>query len=72
MKTCTDCGGDFEKKTTKRGRVNQCDDCSASDSTKRYVGYNDGTLNKSTNISVYRGSDPNVLKALLKKQQNVV
>jgi hypothetical protein len=63
---CRDCQEEFEKKKNeKRGFANQCDDCSSGDETNRYVGYNDGTLNKSQNISVYRGTSAHVKKTLL-------
>ncbi len=65
---CKDCHISFAKKQSKKGFFNQCDECSDADSTHRYIGYNDGSLNKSTHISVYRGKDKNVLKALKKKQ----
>lgn len=69
MRVCIDCGAEYERKNTKKGRINQCDHCSDSDETVRYIGYNDGTLNKMSHISVYRGNDPNVKKLLLRKNQ---
>lgn len=70
-KICIDCEDEFSIKYSKKGKSNQCDDCSREDSTHRYIGYNDGSLNKSTHISVYRGKDKNTLKILLKKNQTV-
>lgn len=71
MKICRDCEIEFETKTTKKGFSYQCDDCSESDQTKRFIGFNDGSLNKSTSISIYKGDDPEVIKMLSKKQQTV-
>lgn len=65
MRECKDCGDQFEKKRLKKGRIDQCDECSSNDSTIRAIGYNDGTLNKSQNIAVYRGSSEKVRKTLL-------
>lgn len=65
MRTCTDCGDEFERKFSKKGKINQCDHCSTNDETVRAIGYNDGTLNKSQNISVYKGSNKEVRKKLL-------
>lgn len=69
MIICRDCGLEFLKKTTRLGFKNQCDDCSQSDDTIRVLGYNDGSLNKSTSISVYKGSDPRV-RAKIKNQKS--
>lgn len=69
MIICRDCGLEFEKKSSKKGFKNQCDDCSESDDTVRVLGYNDGSLNKSTSISVYKGSDPTV-RAKISKQKS--
>jgi hypothetical protein len=70
-RTCKDCGIEFDKKKSKKGLYIQCDECSENDDTVRYVGFNDGTLNKSVHTSIYRGTDKNVIKHILKKQQNV-
>lgn len=65
MKICIDCKEEFENKKLKKGRINQCDDCSKTDETNRVIGYNDGTLNKAQNISVYKGKSERVKKQLL-------
>ncbi len=64
-KICTDCQEEFEIKKSKKGRITQCDDCSENDDTVRCIGYNDGSLNKAQHISVYKGNNPAVKKALL-------
>jgi hypothetical protein len=64
MRECIDCGIFFDFKKSKKGKINQCDDCSENLDDERYLGFNDGTLNKSTNISVYRGTDPLVRKKI--------
>lgn len=71
IRVCRNCETEFAEKIVKKGFVDQCDDCSE-DPEARHIGYNDGTLNKSTHISVYRGKDPNVIKKLLRKQGNPV
>lgn len=65
IRTCKDCGEEFSFKKSKKGLISQCDDCSESDTTVRAIGYNDGSLNKSQNISVYKGDNPRVIKQLL-------
>jgi len=70
-KICRDCGDEFKIKISKKGFINQCDDCSESDKTQRFIGYNDGSLNKSTNISLYKGGDPEIIKKLNKKMGRV-
>lgn len=65
MKVCIDCSEEFEYKRTKKGKINQCTECSESDETNRVIGYNDGSLNKSQNISVYKGTSKEVKKRLL-------
>ena len=65
MRICKDCKEEFENKRTKKGTINQCDECSENDTTNRYIGYNDGSLNKAQNISVYRGESEVVKKRLL-------
>jgi hypothetical protein len=62
---CTDCGIDFNKKRSKKGKINQCDDCSQEDKTVRSIGYNDGSLNKAQSIAVYKGADERIRKQLL-------
>lgn len=64
MIICKDCGIEFINKTTKKGFKNQCDDCSSNDETIRIVGFNDGSLNKSTSISLYKGKDKRIIKSI--------
>lgn len=55
---CIDCNEEFLKKTIKKGKINQCNDCSKeADDIPRFLGFNDGTMNKMTNIAIYRGND---------------
>lgn len=61
-RTCRDCGIEFSKKFTNKGRIDQCDDCSQDDTTIRAIGYNDGALNKSQNIAVLHGATPEMRK----------
>lgn len=68
MRTCIDCEAEFENKKSKKGKINQCDDCSEADKTHRYIGYNDGQLNKMSSTGIYRGNDPHAKKLLLKKR----
>jgi hypothetical protein len=35
------------------------------------LGFNDGSLNKSTNISIYRGDDPNTRKKIMNQRNRV-
>lgn len=67
---CKDCECEFSHKESDKGFFNQCDDCSQSDSTQKYLGYNDGSLNKSTNTSIYRGTDKKV-RHKLSHQRNI-
>lgn len=66
MKICIDCGDEFNPKEKKsdRGLITQCDDCSQHDDTVRVLGFNDGSLNKSVSISLYKGDDPRVRKSI--------
>lgn len=64
MINCRDCGIEFDSKKSKKGFRDQCDDCSESDSTVRFLGFNDGSLNKSTSISLYKGNDPGVRRSI--------
>lgn len=69
---CRDCAIEFSKRSTKAGYANQCDDCASQEpDEEKYLGFNDGSLNKSTNISVYRGSDPLVRKSIQKQKNRV-
>lgn len=61
---CRDCEIEFDKKIKNKGFKDQCDDCSESDSTLRVLGFNDGSLNKSTSISLYKGNDERVRKKI--------
>ena len=63
---CQDCDIEFDpkKKKSKKGKITQCDECSAEDSTIRAIGYNDGSLNKSQNIAVFHGASEAVRKRL--------
>lgn len=72
MMQCRDCGEEFYERKSKRGFANQCDDCALEQPEEaRYLGFNDGSLNKSTNISVYRGDDPLVRKSIQKQKNRV-
>jgi hypothetical protein len=64
MKKCIDCDIEFSKKMSSKGTINQCDDCSESLEDERYLGFNDGSLNKSTSIGIYRGTDKTVRKKI--------
>lgn len=69
---CKDCGEDFERKKLKRGFANQCDDCAIqTEEPEKYLGYNDGSLNKSTNTSIYRGTDKQVRKKIAHQKARV-
>jgi hypothetical protein len=61
---CIDCGEEFIKKRSKKGKINQCDDCSEQLDDLRFLGFNDGSLNKSTNIAIYRGTNPETRKKI--------
>lgn len=65
FRICTDCEGEFSQKFSRKGRIDQCDDCSKDDSTIRAIGYNDGALNKSQNIAVFHGATEKVRKRLM-------
>lgn len=61
MKTCRTCREEFAIKKIKRGFADQCDDCSEEqDEPDRYLGFNDGSLNKSTNTAIYKGSNSKI------------
>lgn len=63
---CRDCGIEFDPslKKEKKGFRDQCPDCSENDPTIPILGFNDGSLNKSTSISLYKGSDDRVRKSI--------
>lgn len=66
MILCRDCGIDFDPslKKEKKGFRDQCLDCSENDKTIKILGFNDGSLNKSTSISLYKGNNPEVRKTI--------
>lgn len=69
---CKNCGEEFFKKNTKKGRINQCDDCSEkSGDIAPYLGFNDGQLNKMSNIAIYKGNDPMVRKKISNQNNKV-
>lgn len=68
---CIDCNEEFLKKTSQKGKINQCDDCSESLTDDRYLGFNDGSLNKSTSISIYRGNDPETKRKISNPRNRV-
>lgn len=70
--TCRDCGEIFYEKKQKNGFYNQCDICSLEqEDEEKYLGYNDGSLNKSTHISIYRGNDPDTRKKIRYQKNRV-
>lgn len=69
---CRDCAMEFKEKKSKRGFFNQCDDCSEEQhEQEKYLGFNDGSLNKSTNTSIYRG-DSKEVRSKIANQRNRV
>lgn len=72
-KNCRDCGIDFRIKSIKKGFADQCDICSEENENEpmRYLGFNDGSLNKSTNISFYRGTDKTVRERIMNQKARV-
>ena len=69
---CRDCGDPIGVRKTKRGFTTQCDDCAAeTDEPLKHLGFNDGSLNKSTNTAIYRG-DSKTVRAKIAKQKNRV
>lgn len=65
MKICQRCEIEFDPKRKKSGLIIYCQDCSDEiGDIDKFLGFNDGTLNKSTNISLYRGNDPLVRKKI--------
>lgn len=69
---CRDCGDSFTKRRFAGGYANQCDDCARETTdTPKYLGFNDGSLNKSTNIAVYRGNDPTVRDKIAHQKNRV-
>lgn len=65
MIECKSCGDEFSIKKIKKGFWNQCDHCSQEqEEPPRVLGFNDGSLNKSTNISLYKGDNPQVRKSI--------
>ncbi len=72
-KNCRDCGLEFSRKSIRKGFADQCDTCSEEnqDEPERYLGFNDGSLNKSTNISLYRGTDKTVREKIANQRARV-
>lgn len=71
-RTCRDCGELIGERRTARGYADQCDPCAQeTDEPQRYLGFNDGSLNKSTSIAVYRGDDPEVRKKISTQKNRV-
>lgn len=70
MIICRDCQIEFDPKMKKekKGFKDQCPDCSESDETTLALGFNDGSLNKSTSIAIYTGSDPRI-RSKIKNQK---
>jgi hypothetical protein len=69
---CRDCGIEFRLKKIKRGFFDQCDLCSSDqEEPLKYLGYNDGSLNKSTHISVYKGNSSEVRKKISNQKARV-
>lgn len=64
MNICIICNEEFEVKKIKKGKINECDDCTQNIDDIKYLGFNDGTLNKASNISVYRGTDAKTRKMI--------
>lgn len=69
---CRDCQNEFKEKKIKKGYSNRCDDCSLDfDDQPKYLGYNDGSLNKSTHTSIYRGDSIEIRKKISKQNHRV-
>lgn len=69
---CRTCGEDFDKKTIRRGFKDQCDDCAATEAEPpRALGFNDGSLNKSTSIAIYAGGDERIRAKIKNQKQRV-
>jgi hypothetical protein len=69
---CNKCGDEFKNKMIKKGKINECDDCSKeSEDVPPYLGFNDGQLNKMSNIAIYKGNDP-ITRKKISNQNNRV
>jgi len=69
---CRDCDDEFNKKILDTGFKDQCDDCTRNfQDEPKYLGFNDGTLNKSTHISIYRGTDEKIRKKISNQKARV-
>jgi hypothetical protein len=69
---CRDCEEEIIRKRIKRGFADQCDECALeAEEVAKYLGFNDGSLNKSTNTSIYRGDDENVRKKIANQLNRV-
>lgn len=70
MKTCRDCGKEFDPTTKqyKGGYIDQCSSCSreSGDAESRYVG-RPGALNKSAAIDIYR-SNLKFVRSVLRRE----
>lgn len=62
---CRDCEIEFNSKKSKKGLINQCDECSEMDQTIRTIGFNSGELNKAQSLGLYKGGDKKTIKKLL-------
>ena len=69
---CRDCGDPIGTRKTRRGFATQCDDCAAeADEPAKHLGFNDGSLNKSTNTAIYRGDNATVRKKIANQKNRV-
>lgn len=66
---CRDCGDEIFHKRFKRGFADQCDICSEeTEEPPRHLGFNDGSLNKASHTSIYRG-DSDAIRSKIKNQK---
>lgn len=69
---CKNCGDEFIKKFKKIGKINECDECSQKKGdVAPYLGFNDGQLNKMSNIAIYKGDNPEVRKKIANQNNKV-
>lgn len=72
MIICRDCGAAFNSKKHRRGYRDQCDRCAIEqEEPAKYLGFNDGSLNKSTFIAIYRGADEEIRQRISKQKARV-
>jgi hypothetical protein len=65
MRNCQRCHNDFNPNEKTSGLIIHCQDCSDElGDIPKYLGFNDGSLNKSTNTSIYRGDSQEVRKKI--------